>query len=274
VTDVRGIFLSPWCEVVDGRVDGIDIELDPQELRFAILLWDKLVYPRQQILPMAKEPEVDFLVSEQVVDRVPLTLTEADDFTTRYPEAHLALFRKLDRLEPGVWSLAQGERSISFYDTGLAKDRGLLVQLHRRIPIPDKEVPLADIMAFREKRRPELLALRSRLEDLYQQVVAAGDGPLALNTAIVNLDTAIADHLKTMKESRLRLVFSDVSVNLNLSKGVSAAVATYALTKDAIVATIAGAAVGVSVKIGVGLKWQSPSKTPFRYISRFHDELF
>lgn len=61
------------------------------------------------------------------------------------------------------------------------------------------------MLEFREQRRDELLALRTHLEDMYQRIIMAGDGPLALNTEKAKLERAISDYLTTMKEKKFRI---------------------------------------------------------------------
>jgi len=83
-------------------------------------------------------------------------------------ELHLAAFyRKLDQSEPGVWSLGTGKNSISFPEREMEEGRGVLVRLYEAIPVPDKDVPLQDILEFRTKRalrdqRPFARSVQSR----------------------------------------------------------------------------------------------------------------
>ena len=136
----------------------------------------------------------------------------------------------MDEREPGVWSLATGERSIVFADRDLETGRGALVRLHKAIPVPDKDVPLQDVLEFRERRRSELLALRYHLEQIYQRVLSAGDGELAINTELGILDRAIADHIKASKEARFKFCGVSFNASLNLIDGVKVAATTYAAT--------------------------------------------
>jgi hypothetical protein len=40
---------------------------------------------------------------------------------------------------------------------------------------------------------------------MYQRIIMAGDGPLALNTEKAKLERAISDYLTTMKEKKFRI---------------------------------------------------------------------
>jgi hypothetical protein len=187
--------------------------------------------------------------------------------------AHIRAFELRDEQQPGTWSLAQGERSISFFDEQLDVGRGALVRLHHVIPVPDKEVPFADVLEFRHRRRDELLALRHHLEAIYQKVVVAGDGPLALNTEVEALERAISNHLKAIRERRFVFRIAGLEAQLNLVEGAKVAVAQYPLSGFG-GALVTGLVAAVEINIGGSLKGHEPTSTPFRYISSYHDELF
>lgn len=224
------------------------------------------------------DPDSKFLADSGILQRTSVRVEGAGSvsFEAAFVEAHVGAFRLLDSREPGVWSLATGERSISFLNADLEPARGALVKLHQAIPIPDKQVPLHDILEFRTKRRPELLALRHHLEDVYQRVISAGDGPLALNTEIGRLDGAIADHIKASREVGFPLrLQTSLGASFNLVTFGSALVvglqADLPLTTASILA--AGAA-SISVSMGVSLKGREATPTPFRYVSSYNRELF
>jgi hypothetical protein len=86
----------------------------------------------------------------------------------------------------------------------LEPGRGVLVSLHRALPVPDKDVPLQDILEFRTKRSDELIALRRHLEEIYGRIVSAGDSDLALKTELERLQQAINDYTKVFHERRFK----------------------------------------------------------------------
>jgi Family of unknown function (DUF6236) len=179
-----------------------------------------------------------------------------------------------DEREPGKWSLATGEGSISFPESDLEVGRGALVRLHRAIPVPDKDVPLRDILMFREKRRSELLALRHHLESIYQRVLAAADGELAINTEIEALQAAIADHIRASKETGFKFRAVSLNASLNLVKGATVGVGVLALGLPAVAALMMAAGAAINIGPGTALTWGKPTGTPFQYISAYHEEVF
>jgi Family of unknown function (DUF6236) len=252
-------------------------KLDLQELRFSLLFWDKLDFPTNNIIGFGSDQEADFLASAGILQRTPVEMPLVGDPADLYRAAHVTAYKALEQHEPGVWSLATGERSISFADDDLDGGRGALVRLHHAIPVPDKDVPLQDVLEFRTRRRDELLALRHHLEQVYQRVLDAGDGPLAWNTEVAALERAITDHTGAANSSGLAFRWSGFDANLNLWPGITAAMTAYGQGASALTAlAVGGAALAptLAVNVGAALKGRNAQATPFRYVSRYYDELF
>jgi hypothetical protein len=300
-TDTRGIVVSnPICIEGDSLLNCIISRLDPQELRSGLLFWDKIDFPSNNLVTFPLNQDEEFLISIDILSRTHINLTGiiADDGSVTplhitaplnlatgeksmtfmhlpmFRHCHVTAFRALDEREPGVWSLATGERSISFLDDELDMDRGALVSIHHAIPVPDKDVPLEDILKFKTRRRDELLSLRHHLDGIYQRVLNAGDGPLALNSEISALERAIVDHMKAAKDSGLVFRWSGLDASINVWPGAVTAGVLLSQGLSLPEALVAGGAAALSVSVGAGLKAGRIQPTPFRYISRYHDELF
>lgn len=59
-------------------------------------------------------------------------------------------------------------------------DRGITVSLHRAIPIPTGDTPLNDLLEFKLKRAPELMALRAELGESKWLITGSTDRAEAL----------------------------------------------------------------------------------------------
>lgn len=278
VTNVRGLVISPAkirpnaTYRVSRELSFVSYQLDPQELRFSLLFWDKLEIP--EVLPyVSGGPDEEFLWANRILSRMsfqPPPKFDGDPVSL----AQLAVFKFLNYHEPGVWSLGTREGSVVLGDDELENNGGALVTLHQAIPVPDKDVPLQDILEFRQKRRPELLALRTHLEQIYHRVRTAGDGELALNTELGALERGIADHIRASKESRLKFRGVTFSASLNLVRNATAAAAALSAGFPTVTALLAGAAAGISIGSGAGLTWGKPTDTPYSYVSAYHNEVF
>lgn len=270
----RGLVISCPIAISGNSLSIKTTALDPQELRFALLFWDKLDFPTNNLIQVQLGQDAQFLASEGILNRTKVQVLGRGDMAQGFAQAHVQAYRILDKHEPGVWSLGTGDNAISFLDADVENDRGALIRLYQAIPVPDKDVPFQDILEFRSKRSAELLALRHHLEAIYQRIVAAGDGALALNTEIGALEQAIADHVKASKESKMSFRSMGFDASLNVPAGVRAGIATFNMSLDAVEALLAGLAAAISFGPGVSLKGRNVTPTPFRYVSSYHDNVF
>jgi hypothetical protein len=250
--------------ILSGQKPRYRDSLDQQDLRFSLLFWDKLDFPQNQFFDTTDDAEIPFLISAGVLTRTTIQLPSPEFSPQTVLHTHLSGFRLLDELEPGVWSLGIGENSISFPPQDLIHDKGVLVKLHQALPVPNKDVPLQDILDFRAKRRTELLLLRHHLEDIFQKVSSSYDSDLALNTEIERLDQAVADYIKVSKESRLRFLNMSFGASLNLRAGIQTFSTTYATTLHIPSALMAGAMAAISIGPGASLRGAKATGTPYQ----------
>lgn len=270
----RGLVISRPVEVSNNTLQVMG-SVDLQELRLSLLFWDKLDYPTNNLIHFGLDPECQFLEGAGVLRRTDIRVIGSGQMAQAFVQAHVAAFKLLDAKEPGVWSVATGVNAVSFPEADLDLGRGVLVSLHRAIPVPDKEVPLQDVLEFRAKRRDELMALRHHLEDIYERVISAADGALALAKETERLQRAVDNHIKIARETRFRLRLADVDASLNFAPAVGVGAITLLASGSVThaLAAAAGSAV-LSVKVGPSLKSHKATATPFRYVSSYHRELF
>ncbi|HEX3672693.1 MAG TPA: DUF6236 family protein [Rhizomicrobium sp.] len=273
-TGERGLVISNPIKIDGDTMYSEHSWLDEQELRFSLLFWDKLDFPDNNFISSWGGQGSDFLQKAGVLNRTKVRFQGSENAGSALIKAHLGAFRFLDEREPGVWSLGSGRNSLVFPDQDLDAGRGALFRLHQAIPVPDKDVPLADVLEFRTKRRDELLALRYHLEGVYERIINAGDGDLAINRETETLETAIADHIKTSKETGFRLRLADMDAGLNLLSIAAGGFVAYKTGLPLLSGLLRGAVSGLSIDIGAGLKRRKPVATPFQYISSYNKELF
>lgn len=272
----RGLVISPPVTLDRERNEVLleSNQLDLQELRFSLLFFDELNAPRNSIFNPGAGREGGFLRESGILSQEevwPLGGSLADLTVQTLVEG----FKALDAREPGCWSIGRGKNSISFADSDLQPGRGTLVELYHAIPVPDKEVPLQDILEFKEKHSSELLALRHHIETIYQRIISAGDGALALRSETEAVDKAISDALKAAKAWNMPTRTTTVSFNLNLTGPIASGLAAHALGLPATAAIITGAASALSITASVAFKGRDPkAPTPYQYVVDFHDRLF
>lgn len=274
MTDERGLVISCPIEF-DGTCFHIKQQrLNSQALRASLLFWDKLDFPHNRIMSIGLDPDGQFLYSQGILRRTEVSVPPAGDVGAVHVQAHINAYQQLDRSEPGVWSLAVDENSVSFPNESIQQGRGVLVRLYNSIPVPAKDVPIQNVLEFRHKHRDELLALRHHLERLYQKILESADGELALNTEISALEQAIADHIKRSKEIKLPFVSMSLDASLNIPAGVVARTAAQTMSFDLLETLVTGLAAAISFGPGASLKGRRTDATPFQYVSSFHKKIF
>jgi len=158
----RGLIVSPPLEIKGTSLYVRSSNLDPQELRFSLLLFDQIVWPSSRAIFFASSPDEEFLEQAGVLTRPNYTFS--GDVAQGLAKTQIQAFADLDAREPGRWSLAQGENSFFLHDNLLEPDAGALLELQRAIPIPDKDVPLNEVLEFKRRRNDELQRLRAEID--------------------------------------------------------------------------------------------------------------
>ncbi len=209
---------------------------------------------------------------------------EREDAT--YDELLLQAFEEMEEQEPGVWSIASHPNDTD-RKIFTAPGRAILAKLYTCIPVPTRDVPWDDVLEFKNRRRPEQLALRHSIERVYQGVIAAGDGPLALKTEGEALTSAIEDLLAVTEEAAFAFRFCGIEARLKAEFDVGQAMHDGTIAASALgaglsslAAAAAGAFAGVVKNVPLRLELSSAagtksprvSNTPYEYVLLMHRE--
>jgi hypothetical protein len=275
----RGLVVSPPIVIEGDSLLVKSPNLDPQELRFALLFWDRLVWPSSRQMHFASGPDEAFLEGEGILTRPDYTFDGSQSIAIA--RGQIKAYQDLDRSEPGVWALAQGENSLLLKEGLVDEGTGALVELHRAIPIPKHDVPLAEILEFRQRRKDELILLRTHLEALVSDIEVSADEQSALQNRISEIDQACANILILGKEWQFPIYLADfkATFNFNLIRLLKGAKDGWILGQQlGRTAAIVGAAAGgiasfIDIKGDPGLRSVRRPPTPYRYAYRIHDEL-
>lgn len=275
----RGLVVSPPIEIEGGNMFVKSSSLDPQELRFALLFWDRLVWPSSRSVYFASNSDEVFLESAGILTRPDYTID--GNVAQGIARGQILAYQNLEHAEPGVWALAQGENSI-LWKAGLTNEgEGALLELHRAIPIPKQDVPLAEILEFRQRRHDELRLLRYQLESFVREIEGSIDKPLSLQKRIAELDQACANLLAVGREWQFPVYLSNMKASFSLSpQKFLPAVAggwkmgePYGLMAAAAAAGLAGAVSTLDIKADYGLRSIKRPANPYRYAYQIHQEL-
>jgi len=275
----RGLVVSPPIEIEGSRLHVKSSSLDPQELRFSLLFWDRLVWPASRSIHIAGGPDEEFLESAGILGRPEYTFN--GDIAQGLAMSQVKAFADLDREEPGVWAMSRGDRSFQWKEGFFEEGAGAYVELVRAVPIPTPDVPLAEILEFKSRRRDELLTLRHQLDSFVTDVEAAEDKAAALQSRGREVDRACADLLSAGREWKFPVYLANVkaSFSLALSRILPAAAGGFVLGETiglpaAYAAAAAGGAISaLEVKGDFAVRPVRRPKSPYQYAYRIHSEL-
>ncbi|WP_267426386.1 DUF6236 family protein, partial [Methylobacterium sp. GC_Met_2] len=192
------------------------------------------------------------------------------------------------RREPGVWSLAQGENSFLLKEGAAIQAGNAQLHLTNAIPVPNHDVPLAEVLEFKIRRRDELQLLRREIDTLIASMDDAADKQQELKRLVKNVDGACADAIRVANEwqfpVRLTNFKSTYKVRpfqtlAGIMTGVFGSQATELTQSHTALAGLAGAAIATAPAFELtfdGLEWRGlrPRQGPYRYVYEFHRELF
>lgn len=122
-----------------------------------------------------------------------------------------------------------------------------------------------------------MIGLRSQLEAAYLRVASTPDQPLAESSELAALDLALSDLLKAREGGAVkRWVSADISFDFQPMRGINAAVVGYMAGLPLTEAISVGAYQAfVQIEPTISLKrLQRDKAVPWRYVAKYHDEVF
>jgi hypothetical protein len=256
--------------------------LDPTELRFSLLYWDKLARPKSNIFGFGGGDDEQFLISAGILTR-PMIFHQGGNPARIIFDTFIGAMKQLDASEPGVWSLSQGDRSLFLenYPDNFFENSGISVKLIRSIPIPAHDVPLAEILEFKEKRRDELNILHAHINELSTKINLSNEIPAETEKTIKDIDRACADLLKVSSEWQQPFHIGDLkaSINFNGLKALGAAGTAwklgepYGLPAATAAAVVSGVVSAIDIQADIGFRLIKRNRTPYHYAWQAHREL-
>ncbi|WP_417489731.1 DUF6236 family protein [Maricaulis sp.] len=174
------------------------------EIPTGLLYWDRLLTP---IAVRGQLPAYD-----QAVEQL-IALEAADSFTIREENSYsrndipvfidraLQEFAEYNRRPEQAWSFLLGPGELTPNDSGTHRAAKIELELWRRLPIPDREVPYQDIIEFRTRRRAELLALHDVMETISATYARDPNESADVTKAFERADRAIDDLENAYSES-------------------------------------------------------------------------
>ncbi|PSW66716.1 hypothetical protein C0W88_00650 [Photobacterium leiognathi subsp. mandapamensis] len=205
----RGIIITPNYKVTNNG-HGIHLNggVDPIDLRKYCLLWDKIDYPVNNMIHVGGGGDIDYLMQEGMAISTEIRFREmrGDQNGIIFLATQMAAYEQACKNKNEEWSIAQPSSQLLIPDN-YAKQQGCLeFELYEAIQIPTGNVSLNDVIDFKKKREPELLALRDSMDSIVDGIMASQDIPKRKNKAILKLHRDLNSFNKVMKETKFERV--------------------------------------------------------------------
>lgn len=268
----KGIVVSPPFELIGERGVRIGGRPSPFDLRKYLLYWDEIDYADNNIISVAPSDDIQFLLDCGIAARTRVIFQGPHNGNpTFFFRTQEAVFEKHEKENPGCWSIAQ--LSPAPYFTNPQEMVGVEIELWNMLPVPQADVPLPDILEFKERRQDELIALRCHLDDVYQQIISAKDIPRKMNSQIANLELDLKNLDKTLGEAGIGHILTSlrsyIGSELPTALGVGgfgAASLSSMLACSPLAAGLVGAGVWLAVKPIIVPRLKGVN-TPFTYLN-------
>jgi hypothetical protein len=213
----RGIVIAPGFKSLGPTAFAFEAAEIPPMLRHCLLYWDRIEWPNNNIMSTGDGPDTDYLISAGVLHRMPVQFGGfSGDFTPLLAQGQLRVFEHMEKMEPGLWSLAQSGDRLMFPGQAVPEERAFEVQLYEALPSVAEGTPYDVILEFRERYRSELLVLRAHLDNLSMNLTSASDINKMKVILTDQLAAAISDVERALRGRNLPVFKSSMSLDFRI----------------------------------------------------------
>lgn len=280
----RGIIAAPAAYIGQGAMLKTERGISAQELRYFLLYWDKIVIPTNNLVHVAIPSENEFL-STGIVERpvVPFSGTfNGEGIARAQAFAQSKIARELIESDKKIdWVIHQIGDRFNLGSQDVVERQAVRVDLINVLPVPNDEVPIPDILEFKERRKDELGRLHSTIDDMYLEILSSPDKEFKSKKVVSELESAMSDLEKVSLERWKNTRKYDLTAELNVcGKDLAISAATGALVSSLInpASVPIGALVGFAASfIKVSAKAThtfepAKNKSVFGYLAQAHKE--
>lgn len=207
----------------------VSSNLTGEDVRFLSLYWDKIVIPSNNLIHYGIPEEKDLiacgLFERPVIRHVGQFY--GGEMGEKILEGQCEVARKLFEDKSSDWVIHQKGSQIVLPENLVKKTNTIRIDLSSTLPVPNADVPICDILEFKERRKDELSQLHEAIDAIYFEVLDSPDEDLAQRKAIASLKQDI-ENLNRVATEKFQITRKfDLSAEFSFD-GKSAAIATAA----------------------------------------------
>lgn len=219
---LRGVVASP--ALINITFNGFTMErsISAEEIRYYALYWDRVVIPGSNLVYVGI-PEEEILIETGVIERPRVGFSGTwggADLGHSFAIAQAKVAEQLISSEGDVdWALHQMGSSLALPTTFQMQQRNLKFDLINSLPVPSGDIPIEDVLEFKERRKDELALLHKTLDDMYIELLANPVPDFATTKAVRELKASISALNQVSNERWKTTKKYDFSAQLNLDGG-------------------------------------------------------
>ena len=215
---LRGIVVAPEYEAKGSELFLKSSDIDPLKLRQYLLYWDRIDFPTNNIIHCTSN-DIDYLESLILLQRTKYNCScnGIINMEELFLNAQIQALNNNNLNKNERWTLGQGNLNLLLPKDEVERKNTLILDLYNSLPIPATDVPLDDIINFKEKRRDELMEFRNSMDKIYLSIINSGDIDISKSVAIKDLEKKIIAINKVMNESKIKKLLGSVKVNIDIN---------------------------------------------------------
>ena len=197
----------------------MDRSISSEELRYYVMYWDKVVIPGNNLVYIGI-PEEEVLIACGAIERPRIGFQgtyQGDQITNAILACQSIVASQLVHDKSTDWVIHQIGKTGIYPKEFKQQNNIIRVDLASVLPVPNVEIPINEVLEFKERRSSELKELHDALDEFYGQILSAPDPDLASKKAVSRLQESILNLDKVSSEKFERSRKFNFSAELNLS---------------------------------------------------------
>lgn len=215
----RGIITSALCFIRNGQSVSFQRCLTPEDIRYLLLYWDKVVIPATNLIYISipDEPE---LVGSGIISRPigQFSGSFGGDIAKAVMLTEASIAKQLIEHDKSTeWIIHKMNGGFEFQDKGMVRKQAILVDLVNALPVPKQTVAIPDILEFKERRHDELMRVHKAIDDFYTKISSSPDVDMSTRLAIDELSQSLLGINAVTSEKWKSTTKYDISAELNIN---------------------------------------------------------
>ena len=187
---------------------GITIErnLEAKDLIKYLVYWDKIEYPYNNMVSISIwDEELRLLIEQGILSRRRIQFDFIDgDVGKLFLETQLTAFNDCCQNAGEQWTIAQEIDELYLPINKNEMEKVVEFNLINSLPVPINTTPIYEILDFKERRKDELLKLRTHLDNIYTDIINAEEMQKEYQKRITEISTNLYDLNRLFREHRIK----------------------------------------------------------------------